>query len=61
MAVLAERDGFVRLELLEPRAEAELMSTVRPAQAVFIGEQVAGHGEVAAIVASGETYLCLGV
>ena len=30
LAVLAQRDGFVRLELLDPCAEAELVRAVRP-------------------------------
>ena len=54
LAVLAERDVFVGLELLEPGAEAELMAAARERDAIFVGVQIARDPEVAAVVAAGE-------
>ena len=59
LAVLAESNVFVRLELLEPGTEIELMLAVRPTHAVFVGIEVARDGEIAAVVAAGKSYLRL--
>ena len=54
LPILAEREGFVRLKGLKPGAKAELMASPRQRYAVLKGEQIAGDGEVASIVAAGQ-------
>ena len=54
LAVLAERDVFVGLKLLEPGAKAELVAAVCERDAIFVGVEIAGDAEIAAVVAAGE-------
>src|SRR6266849_5796611 len=54
LSKLAEGNGLVGLELLQPRAETELIPSVRQRQAIFIGEEISGNAQVAAVVAAGE-------
>ena len=57
LPVLAESDVFVRLKLLKPRAEAELVAAAREGDAIFIGINVARDVQIAAVIASGQTEL----
>ena len=59
LSELAEREGFVRLERLEPRAEAELMASADERHAIFIGEEIARDAQIASVVAAGESNLRL--
>src|SRR5262249_20766027 len=59
LAVLAQRDVFVRLERLHPCTKGEAMAAARPRNLVFEGKKVAVDGEVTAVVAPSEANLCL--
>jgi hypothetical protein len=61
LPVLAEVDCFIRLKLLEPGAETELVRTVGQSHAIFIRIQIAVDIQVASVVASGQANLRLRV
>ncbi len=52
---------LIRLELLKPGAETELVRTARQGYTIFIGIQIAIDIQVASVVASGQAYLRLRV
>ena len=55
LAELAERQLFVRLKLLKPHAEAELMLAVGQRHLVFIGEDIPEDIQIRSVVASRQT------
>ena len=57
LPVLTERELFVRLKLLKPRAESELVPAVRELHLVLVGENVAEHVQVGSVVAAGQPQL----
>ena len=61
LSVLAEREIFVRPQALEPGADGDLMAALGERDAVFIGEEIAGDAEIAAVIAAGETQLRGGI
>src|SRR5690349_3414984 len=56
---LAERNRLVRLEGLQPYAEAELMTASVEKHAVFERIEVTGDGEITSIIAAGQPQLRL--
>ena len=57
LAELAEGEGFVGLEGLEPQAEIELVTAFDERDAVLNGVEIARDGEIAAIVAASKADL----
>ncbi len=50
LSILAQGQVFVRLELLYPGAETELLLACCPGNAVFVGENVPRHPQVASLL-----------
>ena len=59
LAILAERDILVRLELLYPNAEFELLTSFGPRYLVLVRIKVAGNMKIAAVVAACQSELRL--
>src|SRR5690349_10122204 len=59
LPVLAERNGLVRLEGLKPRANRELMPPPNQRHPIFKGEQVPRNAQVASVIATRQSQLCL--
>ena len=59
LPVLAEREGFVGLERLEPGTKGELMPPPGEENPIFQGEKITRDPQVASVVAACQTYLRL--
>ncbi len=55
----AKRRRFIRLKRLEPGAKGERVASARQRDTVLSGDEIAGDGEVAAMIAAGQTDLGL--
>ena len=61
LSILAERQILVRPQPLEPAAHGELVAAFGERDAVFVGEQVSRHAQIAAVVAAREAQLRRGI
>ncbi len=61
LPILAERDDFIRLKPLEPRAKTQLVAPFCHRYAILIRKQIARDMQIAPVVAASEANRSLGV